>query len=197
MSKFRNQLYNITLIANVPSIIQNGILSHDLASKIEHGSVALEDVQDRREHKAVPNGLKLHSYANLYFNPRNAMMYRRRNQAPELCVLIVSADVLDFEGAVVSDMNAAKDLVRFWEVRSGLGQLNFDEIYLSNWNVPDEHEKTRLKGCVCAEVLIPHKVEFSFIIGAYVVDDEARERLFGTGFPLPIGIKPDIFFRGE
>jgi hypothetical protein len=197
MIQFQNQLYNITMIANIPSIIQHGILSHYLVRGIEHESIALEDIQERRENKSVPNGLKLHGYANLYFNPRNAMMYLRRSLAADLCVLVVSDAVLEIEGTVVSDMNAAKDFVRFWEAQAGLGQLNFDDIYTRNWNVDDEHEKARLKGCVCAEVLVPDKVDFAHVKEAYAVDEEAKNKLEKVGFPLPIAIKPDIFFRGE
>ena len=56
----RRGLANITHIGNIPSIMQRGILCHEQARKIKHQSIALESVQDRRDLKRVPNGLRLH-----------------------------------------------------------------------------------------------------------------------------------------
>lgn len=65
---FRNELYYIVRLDNIPSIIQHGILCHDDAEKHDHVTIALEQVQERRENKSVPQGLPLHKYVNLYFN---------------------------------------------------------------------------------------------------------------------------------
>jgi ssDNA thymidine ADP-ribosyltransferase, DarT len=51
------ELHFITPIANLPSILQHGILSHDRAEKVPHQSVANMEVQDRRASRRVPNGL--------------------------------------------------------------------------------------------------------------------------------------------
>ena len=87
----RKYVYNITSIENVPSIIESGILCFNLAGKIPHNSIAIPTVQDRREQVTIPNGLKLHSYANLYFDYNNPMLYKRKDVADNLCVLAVSA----------------------------------------------------------------------------------------------------------
>lgn len=68
------ELHYITAIANVPSILENGILSHALAQAIPYESIAERGVQDRREAKAVPGGRTLHEYANLYFDAHNPML---------------------------------------------------------------------------------------------------------------------------
>ena len=65
------ELHCIMPIANVASIMQHGILSYDSASKLKHRCVALQEIQDRRDQKQVPGGLKLHQYANLYFHARS------------------------------------------------------------------------------------------------------------------------------
>src|SRR6266702_230791 len=96
-------------IANIGSVILHGILSYERAAKLEHHSVAMQPVQDRRDQKQVPGGLRLHQYANLYFHARNPMMFKRLAEAPDLCVLRVSTEVLQLEGAVISDQNAASD----------------------------------------------------------------------------------------
>lgn len=89
----QNGLFNIQAIDNVPSIIRYGLLSNEKAERITHTSIAMQEVQNRRKTKTVPNGLVLHKYANLYFDPRNPMLSARRDQNRELCILkILSTD---------------------------------------------------------------------------------------------------------
>jgi len=71
------ELHYITKIRNVPSIMTKGILSHKQSKKIDHNSVAMEEIQERREKKIVPGGRPLHEYVNLYFHARNPMLYVR------------------------------------------------------------------------------------------------------------------------
>ena len=71
-------------LENIPSVLKFGILSNEGAAKLQHRSVAMEDVQEKRDLKHVPGGLKLHQYANLYFHARNPMLYKRRNEGEYL-----------------------------------------------------------------------------------------------------------------
>ncbi len=84
----------ITPIENLPSIFKRGILSHKLAKKIPHRSVAMEEIQDRRKIKVVPRGRPLHEYVNLYFDARNPMLYKRRDQHLAICVLKIDPKVM-------------------------------------------------------------------------------------------------------
>lgn len=92
------ELHCIMPIENLMSVMKEGILSHELAAKLKHHSVALQPVQDKRDKKQVPGGLRLHQYANLYFHARNPMMFKRKDTASELCVLQVSTMVLPLRG---------------------------------------------------------------------------------------------------
>ena len=166
-------------MANIPSVLKLGVLSNERAAKLKHHSVAMPEMQDKRDVKQVPGGLKLHQYANLYFHARNPMMSKRRDEALELCV-----------------RNAAggDNWVRFlhprqWEL------LDFDRIYARDWTHPDRFEYFDRKRKKCAEVLVPHCVEPRFITGAYVVDSGAAERLAAAGFTLAITVDSDMFFR--
>ena len=104
------ELHYITPIVNVASILHHGIVSHNKAKKLDHRSVAMAEIQDLRKGVVVPNGMPLHDYVNLYICARNPMMFKRQAQHAELCVLRVSADVLDLPKAVVTDGNAASTL---------------------------------------------------------------------------------------
>jgi hypothetical protein len=188
------ELHCIMPIGNVASVMSRGILSHERAAKLAHASVAAQVVQDRRSSKQVPRGLKLHQYANLYFNARNPMMYLRRAQAQQLCVLRLSTEVFQVPGAVITDCNAASDYVRFL-APSQFQVLEFDEIFAERWTHPDDPIRAmRHKSRMCAETLIPGRVAPRFIRGAYVLNVRAAKEMAAVGFQQPIDAKPAIFF---
>jgi len=188
-----SELHCIMPIANVTSVMQHGILSHEQAAKLLHHSVAMQDMQDRRDVKTVPGGLKLHQYANLYFHARNPMLSLRRNE--DICVLRVSTQLLGLEGVAITDQNAASKYVRFYTPNQWR-LLDFDDIFARDWTHPsDQIREWRHKSRKCAEVLAPHRVHPSMIIGAYVADNAALVKLKATGFALPITVDSDFFFR--
>ena len=71
-------LYYITHIDNLPSILERGILSHERIQKegLQPAHIYNTDIVNRRSKKNTPDRKSLWSYANLYFQPRNPMMYR-------------------------------------------------------------------------------------------------------------------------
>src|SRR5438093_1371689 len=146
-------------LENIPSVLKLGILSHERATTVKHYSLAMEEVQDKRDQKQVPGGLKLHQYANLYFHARNPMMFKRKDEAADLGILRVSTQVLNLDGTVISDQNAASDYVRFlhpkqWKL------LDFDAIYAMDWRHPgDQVAYWRHRARKCAEVLVPQRVD--------------------------------------
>jgi hypothetical protein len=189
------ELHCIMPMANIPSVMAGGILSYERAAKLQHHSVALQPVQEKRDQKQVPGGLKLHQYANLYFHARNPMMFKRQAEAPHLCVLRVSTQVLELEGVVITDQNAASDYVRFLHPRQWR-VLDFEAIYAMDWRHPGNSAAYyRHSSQKCAEVLVPQRVDTQFLTGAYVVDDAARNRLQTLGLALPIIANPVLFFR--
>lgn len=181
-------------MSNIASIQANGILSYERASKLAHKSVAMQPVQDLRDQKQVPGGLRLHQYANLYFHARNPMLYKRLNEAASLCVLRVSTAVLKIQGAVITDQNAAGKYVRFL-APAQWRQLDFDDIFALSWKHPDDQiAEWRHKSRKCAEVLIPHVVTPANVVGAYVIDARAEARLREEGFRAPITVDKVLFF---
>ena len=189
------EFHCIMPIDNVVSVMQHGILSHERVARLPHRSVALQPVQDKRDLKQVPGGLKLHQYANLYFHARNPMMFLRLNELPGLCVLRVSTDVLAIDGTAITDQNAASKWVRFlapqqWRV------LDFDDTFALDWTHPDDQVRYwRHKSRKCAEVLVPQRVEPRFLTGAYVVDAVAGALLRAAAPTLPSVVNPVLFFR--
>lgn len=192
-----SEFQNITPLVNIPSILVNGILSHAQASKLPHHSVALQDVQDKRDKVQIPGGLTLHEYANVYFHARNPMMSRRRNEAQSLCVLRVSTEILKIQGAVITDQNAVSKYVKF-SAPDHLKFMNLDYVFAANWKHQDDQiEEWRHSSAKCAEALIPKRIPPDYLLGAYVVNDFARTELVSLGFALPIDIHADLFFSTE
>ncbi len=180
-------------LVNIPSVLEHGILSHDRASKLKHHSVAMQEIQDRRDKKQIPGGLKLHQYANLYFHARNPMLYKRKGEATTLCVLRISTEVSNLDGVVITDRNASSDYVRFLHP-SQSDVLDFDAIFALDWQHPDDLIALyRHRSQKCAEILVPHRVDPSFILGAYVINNATAIQL-RSKCDLQIHIDPVLFF---
>lgn len=189
------ELHYIVAVENVPSILEHGILCHKLARELKHKSVAMEDVQDIRARKTVPNGLLLHRYANLYLNARNPMMFVLRDDHANLCVLRISKSILKIARVIVTDGNAARRLTVFREPIKGLKKLNSQLLFAKYWTHEDPWEEYQHKGICCAEVLVPNKVRPDFIEGAYVSNRQTAKRLSKTCSHLKIDVNPAIFFE--
>ena len=123
------ELYYITLIANVPSILKHGILCHRNAKRIQHVSIAMTEIQGRRAKIRVPRAQRLHNYVNLYLCARNPMLFKRKHLHMDLCVLRVSTDVLDIPEVVITDGNAASSYTRFWPPSEGLPNVNKELVF--------------------------------------------------------------------
>src|SRR3990172_2835459 len=194
-------LYYICHIENLPSIIEKGILCYNKAKKLRPETIYNPDVKERRKNKLIPfgrTGKKLHDYANLYFNPRNAMMSAIRDRHAELCVLSIDANILNSQGVVVSDQNAASDYVRFYPAKF-LVKLDEELILARDWRHDDPIEKFKRRSAVCAEVLVPDKVSSSYITGVYVSCNETyrkvRKLLASSSLYNRVFIDNDLFFQ--
>jgi hypothetical protein len=196
------ELYFIAPIDNIASIFKHGLLSHNKikASGLFHKSVAHGDVQKRREDKTIPGGKrKLHDYVNLYFNPRNSMMYSRKNLHEDLCVLAVHADILTQQGIVIADGNASSNYTRFFETSEGIRSLDKDSVFTENWWDPDHYDMCRKRSAACAEALVPEQLPPSKIIGIYVSSEEAQRKavsiIAGINVDIPVIINGKMFFK--
>lgn len=168
---------------------------HMSGRQLPHSDVSMADVQELRNNVQIPGGFTLHQYANLYFDARNPMMYKRKDYADKLCVLSVSIDVLKLSDVVITDQNAASGYVRFYPA-SFCKHLNFNQIYAESWLHPENQiTEWQHKSAKCAEVLVPNVVSVDFILKAYVVNETARNNLMATGFSKPVELLPRLFFR--
>lgn len=190
------ELHYITPIANVPSIIQRGVLCKNKANSLNPTSIAMHEIQNLRANKAVPGGLAIHEYANLYFCARNPMMYKRASMHAEICVLRIDPTVLDLKHVVIADANAASKYTAFYPSPAGLARIDESWVFADDWTDSDKITQWKKAAAKCAEVLVPSAVPPDKIIGAYVSCAESQQVLAGTGFGKKITINPHLFFRG-
>jgi hypothetical protein len=160
------ELHYIYPIANVASICENGISSHNAVREIAHVSLALPEVQSLRETVPLQDGRMLHDYVNLYFHARNPMMYYRREQHGNLCVLRISDSVLDIPAAMIADRNAARRRTWFRPSPEGLRYLNRHLVFARDWTHRNPERADYQKAVKCAEVLVAHHVSNHETVGA-------------------------------
>jgi hypothetical protein len=190
-----DELYYITPIVNVPSIRQSGILSHARACRLPHASVAMQEIQDRRDQRTVPRGRKLHEYANLYICVRNPMLFKRRTEIDGICVLRIDVRVIDLPGVVVTSGNAASDYVRYGAGWDGLRYVDRELTFAAYWTDDDYFLYLRKKTAKCAEVLVPDIVPARFILGAYVGSAIAATKLKTCAAGMAVEVNQHMFFR--
>lgn len=190
------ELYYITPLENLPSIIEKGILSHKRAKRIAHKSVALDVIQDRRKNKVVPGARPLHDYVNLYFDARNPMLYLRRDKHAEICILRVDSSVMEFPGVVIADRNASSGYARFYAYPEGLRFIDREVVYAEYWTHPDDPVlEMEHKSKKCAEVLIPDIVRPKYILGGCVSCLEAHNICHMTMAAISVTINAHLFFK--
>lgn len=192
------ELHYFAPIENLNSICERGILSHDCAAKIKHESVAMEVIQERRAMKVVPGGLKLHQYVNLYINARNKALsklkFELKDRIADLSILRISLDVLDLPDVVIADRNASANWVRFASSPEGLKNIDKEKVFAEFWTHEDPIEQWEHGSVMCAEVLVPHRVVPTFIMGAYVSCEASTQKCRSNGVTIPIRVNKHLFF---
>jgi len=189
-------LYNSFHVDNLESYIDRGVLSYMRAEHVPHRSVADPGVQETRAGKLVPPDRRpLHSYANLYVNPRNTVTYRfirdtvdAGGSADDICVMRLSTDVLDLPGVVVTDRNAAS-WPQWMTPDAGIAALDHADLFATYWSGKDHAQR------MCAEVLVPDCVSPEFIQEVYVRSEVARKRAVPLCKSVPVTVKPSLFFE--
>lgn len=196
-------LYYITHISNLRSILEQGILSHDLIDKmtLEHKAIYNPNIINLREGREVIPGRSLWTFANLYFQPRNPMMYSvtRTFGISEVAIICVKPTILNRKDVFIADGNAAvrkkTTIYRMSEASDLLAEIA-KQVDIAWWNSDDGSKRK-----IMAECLVPKMVKPSEIQSIYVANPKAKrkvEDLIAADYPsLPIVQQSDKFFEDE
>jgi hypothetical protein len=192
------QLYYITHVRNVPSILKHSILSHERVERegIEYYPIYDAEIVERRKEIRTPDGRVLWNFANLYFQARNAMLYRvvTEKNADEIAVLAVSKDILKIKRSdlFISTGNAASVGSNILPKKEGLAKIDAEVLNMEYWKVEDGSKRKMM-----AECLVPDSVPFSSIETIYVASHRAAEQVKAEvpHTNIPIIPEPHLFFQ--
>jgi len=195
------ELYYITHIDNIPSILKKGILSHERIEKekVQYTPIYDKEIISRRQNIVVPDGRRLWSFANLFFNARNPMLYRvtREKSVSEIAVLGIRIDVIDRGDVFLTTGNAACEES---EIMSSVNAKKIfkeiiKEVSKDWWGIADGSKRK-----IMAECLVPDAVPSDKIASIYVPNHAALEKVYGLIAPTPhsflsIIVEPFMFFE--
>ncbi|PKO22963.1 MAG: DUF4433 domain-containing protein [Chloroflexi bacterium HGW-Chloroflexi-1] len=190
-------LVYITHVDNLKSILRNGILSHGLVEEKEIQFTPIYNAQivSNRRKRLTPNGKSLWSFANLYFQPRNPMLYRvlSEKDQQDVAIIDVRPDVLKQPGVFISTGNAASAPSDILPAKEGLKAVYETWNIISNewWNADDGSKRK-----IMAECLVPDLVRSDLIQAIYVASHSVAERLrVELQTDAPIIPEPHMFFQ--
>ena len=192
-------LYYITHINNVPSILEHGILSHErvLAEKIPYIHIYAEEIVANRREKQTPDGRSLWKFANLYFQPRNPMLYcvLHKKSVGEVAIVSIRPEILDRLDIYISTGNAAhlsSKILPSGEGGKAIPQIIRDTVMVDYWKKEDGSKRK-----IMAECLVPDMVPPDLIENIYVATRDAKTKLEAVILHPKISVipEPNMFFR--
>lgn len=144
-------LWHMTHEKNLESILKRGILSHDRVRELGclREDISLESVQNQRKKIDPHYKLPLHSYIPLYVNPKNPMLYKRKERKFQIIILEISLNALTENIFVYSDGNAASMKTNFYKDEAGIDYIDWETLRRGSWSGSDE-----LKRRMCTEFLV-------------------------------------------
>jgi len=191
-------LYYITHIDNLPSILRHGILSHRRVQEmgIQYTPIYDAAIVNNRQMKTAPDGNSLWEFANVYFQPRNPMLYRvlHEKDAADIAVIGVRPRVLGHPRAFIALGNAASGATQIVASKEGLKRISeiWGIINSDWWNAVDGSKRK-----IMAECLVPDAVPAEDIHTIFVASHEAAQRVRKLQLPRSVAVVPEpaLFFR--
>jgi hypothetical protein len=190
-------LFYITHVNNIKSILRHGILSHALVEERKVPFTPIYDAQivSNRRQRKTPNGKSLWDYANLYFQPRNPMLYRVINEKDKKDIAIVGVlpDILKQPNAFVSTGNAASLPSDILPVKEGLKAIHQMRKVIDSewWNDTDGSKRKIMAECLVPE-LIPSNLIQAIYVANHSIADKLRNDLQSS---IPVIPEPHMFFQ--
>ena len=142
---------HITHIENLESILMRGLHAHN--NEYQQEDISNKAVNLRRARREPVNGKRIHSYVPLYFNAKNAMLYRVQKENKRN-IIILGYDTSVLKNALITDGNAACTATRFLGDYSYMSELDWDTVFSRSWSSCEETKREMM-----AEALVPHVLE--------------------------------------
>jgi len=194
-----NYLYHITRKENLKSILRHGLLSRNLCMKKGIGveEIGDEEIVWKRGIKMLPKSdARLNDYVPLYFNPRNAMMYRvcKDSNAYNLVILAFDSKVIFIPGTIFTDGNAASNDSNFYYSKYDLEKLDWEIIKNRYWcfeGIVDVEIRRKMM----AEVLVKERIPRRYLKKLICNSEKSAEDLISlVKGKMEIEVSKDMFF---
>ena len=173
-----SEIFHMTHSGNLKNILLYGLQNHyNVYKKVD---ISNREVNDRREKVEHIYGRKIHDYVPFYFNPRNAMLYKNRNNA-RVVILGLDVRVIKDHSAdfLISDRNASADEAKFSRYLPDLQNpnfINFNDVFSQRWcNNGVRYDDIKQK--MMAEILIDDVVYSRYIRSIYVKDQVCKKAI--------------------
>ena len=193
--------YYITHIDNVPSILRQGILSH---KRIEEQGTPFTriynaDIVANRAMRQTPDNKSLWEYANVYFQPRNPMLYKVINETEkkDIVILGISPQIVETRGAFISLGNAASPLSPVLNIEDGLNFVNDEYWGIINsdwWKTEDGTKRKIMSECLVPDLIPPTQIH-SIYVTSQTVADKIKPALRNYSLQVSVVVEPHMFFQ--
>ncbi len=191
------ELYYITHIDNLPSILEKGILCHSRVDDkaISPTSIYDEEIISHRRDKTIGDAKSLWEYANLYFNPRNPMLYRVKceHEINDIAILVIALDIVNRSDLYITDGNAAHSDTCFFSTEKNRSKISLvrKNANVKWWNKHDDSKRTIMAECLVPDRVSPEKIK-RINVPSSNTKLKVEERI---GTKLDVIVEPWLFFK--
>ena len=150
-------------------------------------------VSNRRQ-RLTPSGDNLWQFANVYFQPRNPMLYRviyEKNKS-EIVIFGVTPSILNRADSYISTGNAASVPSEILSAKEGMKTISqMWDIISNEWWKEEDGSKRK----IMAECLVPHQISSDHIHSIYVSNHIVAEKIKARlpNITVPIIPEPHMF----
>lgn len=189
-------LYHMTDISNLNNIFKFGLLSHTDAHKkcLVQRDISDNEVNDRRNSREPKNNRKIHDYVPLYFNPRNPMLYRRKDWQNSIVILEIDNRFIYQKNSLFTNGNAASNSTIFFNDLTELDKVDLNFI-LGNGYWTDYQDGKRKK---CSEVLAYPIIGRQYILKVHCkntqIMEKVREIARNSNFEVSCSLTSKLYF---
>ena len=169
-------IHHLTHKSNLPNILKYGIVSHNEAKSKKLNVIDIADekvIKIRSQKRDTIHNIILNDFVPLYFNPRNPMLYVRRNIQNDIIIICVDPNLIFLKKSIFTDGNAASKATNFYNNKSDFGKLNREIIFTTFWNDYGFSGKR----IICSETLVYPKINISFFNKIYCNNKETLQYL--------------------
>ncbi|MCD6385530.1 DUF4433 domain-containing protein [Candidatus Sumerlaeota bacterium] len=190
-------LYYITHINNLPSILEKGVLSHRLVEdkNIPYTPIYDKEIISIRENIKTPDGKSLWEFANLYFQPRNAMLYRviffSGANPDDIIIIGIKSTILRQKGVFISTGNAVSLESRILPPDDQIVKEIRKQVDKEWWAYEDGSKRKLM-----AECLVPDRVPPEYIQEIYTPNWRVVKNVRNVlkSVDIPVIPEPELFF---